>query len=99
MDCPVASLAAAAGEHFHWRELGVADIVGYPIATMPMGVLKYNGRPFAMGIIAQAGREDLMFQFMSAWEAVFPPRHIPARLLEYEESENDKDGSSLVPKI
>lgn len=47
---------------------------------MPLGVLDFNGRPFGLGIIAQAGREDLMFQFMSAFERHFPPRPVPSRL-------------------
>ena len=49
---------------------------------MPMGLLKCNGRPFGLGIIAQAGREDLMFQFMSAFEAMSPARCIPTLLLQ-----------------
>ena len=46
-----------------------------------MGLLKRNGRPFGLGIIAQAGREDLMFQFMSAFEDMSPRRCIPTSLL------------------
>ncbi|KAH6714418.1 amidase signature domain-containing protein [Leptodontidium sp. MPI-SDFR-AT-0119] len=53
---------------------------GYPIATMPAGVIQADGRPYGLGIMAQAGREDLMFQFMSAFEAHFPPRVVPPRL-------------------
>lgn len=49
---------------------------------MPLGVLDYNGRPFGLGLIAKAGREDLMFQFMSAFEATFPQRRIPNLLLK-----------------
>lgn len=45
---------------------------------MPLGILDYNGRPFGLGLVAQAGREDLMFQFMSAFEASFPKRGIPS---------------------
>ncbi|KAL8741179.1 MAG: hypothetical protein Q9190_006184 [Brigantiaea leucoxantha] len=58
-----------------------ASAAGYPIATMPLGILHHKGRPFGLGLIAQAGREDLMFQFMSAYEANFPPRSIPNALL------------------
>ncbi|KAJ5703975.1 hypothetical protein N7493_011113 [Penicillium malachiteum] len=53
---------------------------GYPIATMPLGVIPEDGRPYGLGIMAQAGREDLMFQFMSAFEAHFPPRVVPSRV-------------------
>ena len=47
---------------------------------MPLGLLDYNGRPFGLGLIAQANREDLLFQFMSAFEAVFPKRKVPPTL-------------------
>ncbi|KAJ5100375.1 amidase signature enzyme [Penicillium angulare] len=53
---------------------------GYPIATMPLGVIPKDGRPYGLGIMAQSGREDLMFQFMSAFEAHFPPRALPFRV-------------------
>ena len=48
---------------------------------MPLGLLDYNGRPFGLGLIAKAGREDLIFQFMSAYEATFPKRPIPELLV------------------
>ncbi|KAJ4855571.1 amidase domain-containing protein [Trichoderma breve] len=53
---------------------------GYPIATMPTGVIQADGRPYGLGIMAQTGREDLMLQFMSAFEAHFPPRAVPSRV-------------------
>lgn len=53
---------------------------GYPIATVPLGVLKADGRPYGLGIMAKAGSEHLMFQFMSAFEAHFPPRVLPTRV-------------------
>lgn len=53
---------------------------GYPLATMPLGLLDYNGRPFGLGVIALAHREDLIFQFMSAFEAAFPKRKVPPAL-------------------
>ncbi|KAJ8132474.1 hypothetical protein O1611_g1152 [Lasiodiplodia mahajangana] len=60
----------------------VAAAAGYPIATMPLGTLDYNGRPFGLAIIAKAGREDLMFSFMSAFEANSKPRAVPSRLVD-----------------
>ncbi|PTB48318.1 hypothetical protein M431DRAFT_100241, partial [Trichoderma harzianum CBS 226.95] len=53
---------------------------GYPIATMPAGVIQADGRPYGLGIMAQTGREDLMFQFMSAFEAHSAPRAVPSRV-------------------
>ncbi|KAL6791503.1 amidase signature enzyme [Trichoderma sp. SZMC 28013] len=53
---------------------------GYPIATMPAGIIQADGRPYGLGIMAQTGREDLMFQFMSAFEAHCPQRAVPSRV-------------------
>lgn len=47
---------------------------------MPVGTLNFDGRPYGIGIMAQAGAEDLMFQFMSAFEATFPVRPLPSRV-------------------
>uniref|UniRef100_A0A8H7NGZ5 Amidase domain-containing protein n=1 Tax=Bionectria ochroleuca TaxID=29856 RepID=A0A8H7NGZ5_BIOOC len=60
----------------------MATASGYPIATMPLGVLKDYGRPFGLAIMARAGREDILFTFMSAFEATFPKRVIPTSLLQ-----------------
>ncbi|KID81235.1 LysM domain-containing protein [Metarhizium guizhouense ARSEF 977] len=58
----------------------VSAASGYPIATAPLGVIPEDGRPDGLGVMAQAGREDLMFQFLSAFEAHFPPRVVPPRV-------------------
>lgn len=57
------------------------DLPGYSIATVPLGQFDPNGRPFGLAIIARAGREDLLFAFMSAFEAVSEPRPVPSRLM------------------
>ncbi|KAF2105230.1 amidase signature domain-containing protein [Lophiotrema nucula] len=66
----------------------VSAASGYPIATMPAGVILTDGRLYRIGIMAQTGAEDLMFQFMSAFEAHFPPRVLPSRVHD--------DGSSAA---
>jgi Asp-tRNA(Asn)/Glu-tRNA(Gln) amidotransferase A subunit family amidase len=43
---------------------------------------KEYGRPFGLAIMARAGREDILFTFMSAFEATFPKRVIPTSLLQ-----------------
>ncbi|CAH0023746.1 unnamed protein product, partial [Clonostachys rhizophaga] len=60
----------------------MATASGYPIATVPLGVLKDYGRPFGLAVMAKAGREDILFKFMSAFEATFPKRAIPTLLLQ-----------------
>ena len=53
---------------------------GYPIATMPLGYLDFNGRPFGLCIIARAHQDALLLKVLSAWEATFGPR-LPPPLL------------------
>ncbi|KAJ5162975.1 Amidase [Penicillium coprophilum] len=56
----------------------ISGTAGYPGATLPLGYLDFNGRPFGMQIIAKAHQEALLIQAQSAWEATFPERHPPA---------------------
>ena len=43
----------------------------YPAGTVPLGNLE-NEYPYGLFLLARAGREDLIFRFMSAFEATFP---------------------------
>ncbi|KAH6603923.1 hypothetical protein Trco_007369 [Trichoderma cornu-damae] len=54
-----------------------AAAAGYPIATAPIGQLRYNGRPFGMCILARANDEESLLRFMAAYEAVAAPRPVP----------------------
>ncbi|KAL7941016.1 amidase signature domain-containing protein [Trichoderma barbatum] len=54
-----------------------AAAAGYPIATAPIGHLRYNGRPFGLCILARANEEELLLRFMAAYEAVAAPRPVP----------------------
>ncbi|KAL6802226.1 amidase family protein [Trichoderma sp. SZMC 28012] len=56
---------------------GIALTAGYPVATVPLGYLEFNGRPFGMQIAAKAHQEALLIQAQSAWEATFPKRQPP----------------------
>jgi amidase len=51
--------------------------VGYPIATVPIGQLRYNQRPFGLCIVAKANQEEILLRFMIAYEKVARPRPIP----------------------
>ncbi|KAK2597377.1 hypothetical protein QQS21_006001 [Conoideocrella luteorostrata] len=55
----------------------IAGTAGYPVASLPLGYLDYNGRPFGMQITARAHEEALLIQAQSAWEATFPKREPP----------------------
>lgn len=56
-----------------------AAAAGYPIATAPLGQLRYNGRPFGLCVVAKRGKEELLLQFMAAHESSMAVnRPIPA---------------------
>ena len=50
---------------------------GYPIATLPLSYLDFNGRPFGLVALASAHQDALLVQVQSAWEATFPRRKPP----------------------
>lgn len=54
-----------------------AAAAGYPIATLPLGYLDFNGRPHALAAIAAAHQEPILIQLQSAWEGSFPARKPP----------------------
>lgn len=55
----------------------ISGTAGYPVASLPLGYLDYNGRPFGLQITAKAHQEALLIQVQSAWEATFPKRRPP----------------------
>ncbi|KAJ5132381.1 hypothetical protein N7448_006539 [Penicillium atrosanguineum] len=66
-DCSLTSMATAGG---------------FPLCSMPLGYLDYNGRPFGVSAIAGRNQEALLVKVMSAWEATFPSRRPPPELIE-----------------
>lgn len=84
-DSPLSSLASAASKS-HPLGLGISMVFkdmnqGYPTCTMPLGVLRLNGRPFGMSFVTKAHQEAGLFQIMSAWQSTFQ-RHTPSALDE-----------------
>lgn len=81
-DSPLCIHAAAAGISpppwcFYKRFSVLIAFIGYPIATVPIGQLRYNNRPFGLCIVAKANDEETLLQFMSAYEKVAKPRPVP----------------------
>lgn len=83
-DSPLCIHAAAAGitpyllMFLTKRSIGlIAVCVGYPIATVPIGQLRYNNRPFGLCIVAKANQEETLLRFMNAYEKVAKPRPVP----------------------
>ncbi|KAM0450848.1 hypothetical protein ACHAO4_006239 [Trichoderma viride] len=56
----------------------VASAAGYPVATMPLGVLDLKGRPFGISMTASKHQEKRLFKIMSAWETLGPRQPPPA---------------------
>lgn len=70
-DCTLVIWAADAGK---WNDFEVGLCwrgTGYPSATVPLGNLE-NSYPYVFFLLARAGREDLIFRFMSDFETTFP---------------------------
>jgi amidase len=58
-----------------------AAVAGYPIASVPLSLSTFNGRPFGLQLVARAGAEEKLFEVMSAWEATFPDARSPPPML------------------
>ncbi|KAH6842383.1 hypothetical protein B0I37DRAFT_407452 [Chaetomium sp. MPI-CAGE-AT-0009] len=59
-------------------------LTDYPIANVPLGRYPLKGelsRPFGLAVFARPEQEGIIFRFMSAYEASFPPRAIPERFV------------------
>ena len=56
--------------------------LGYPIATLPLSYLDYNGRPLGLSVIAAPYDEVTLLKVQSAWEATFGPRLPPPALID-----------------
>ncbi|KAG7287135.1 hypothetical protein NEMBOFW57_006640 [Staphylotrichum longicolle] len=54
-----------------------AAAAGYPLATVPLGQLRYNGRPFGLCVVAKANEEEVLLRFMHAWSGVMNCRPVP----------------------
>jgi amidase len=77
-DSFLSSLAAAAG----WNLTPISSFptlmgIGYPIATVPIGRMDFNGRPFGLVALTTAHKEAKLLHFMSAWEKTFLPWPVP----------------------
>ncbi|KAK4868060.1 hypothetical protein LT330_007258 [Penicillium expansum] len=54
-----------------------ASAAGYPVATVPIGQLRYNDRPFGLCLVARADEEETLLRFMGLYESVAKPRPVP----------------------
>ncbi|MCJ1357711.1 MAG: hypothetical protein MMC33_007707 [Icmadophila ericetorum] len=68
----------------------IAAAAGYPIASLPLGYLEYNGRGFGMVAVAGAKQEAKLFEVMSAWDAMFKPVKPPPLLAKASDQATNK---------
>ncbi|KAJ5643622.1 amidase signature enzyme [Penicillium longicatenatum] len=54
-----------------------ASAAGYPVATVPVGQLRYNDRPFGLCLVAMANEEENLLRFMREYERVAQSRPVP----------------------
>ena len=82
-DSQLTKIAAAAGNNaLRDRNISMELMhTGYPIASLPLGHLEYNGRGFGLLAIAGANEEGKLFKVMSAWDAMFSPSKPPPMLV------------------
>ncbi|TPX13844.1 uncharacterized protein E0L32_005788 [Thyridium curvatum] len=57
---------------------------GYPVASLPLGFIDYNGRGFGMLAMAGANQEAKLFEVMSAWDSTFSAVGPPPLLIKEE---------------
>lgn len=50
----------------------VAAYAGWTVGAVPAGFANFNGRAWALHVLAPPGEEGRIFRFMAAWEATFP---------------------------
>ncbi|KAF2498073.1 amidase signature enzyme [Lophium mytilinum] len=58
----------------------LAAAAGWPTAVAPLGAPKLNGQPFGLVLTSPPHTEHLLLQFLTAYEATFPPRAQPLPL-------------------
>lgn len=56
---------------------------GFPIGTLPMSYLDFNGRPAGLLVMAPRHKDSTLVKVMSAWEATFDPRKEPTEFLKH----------------
>ncbi|KAH8601749.1 amidase signature domain-containing protein [Bisporella sp. PMI_857] len=64
----------------------IAAAAGCPVGTVPLGYSKTNGRPFGLAVVAAAGDDQKILNFMAAWDETMPKRKPPPQLVDWDES-------------
>ncbi|RPB01682.1 amidase signature enzyme [Choiromyces venosus 120613-1] len=65
------------------RSTAISAVAGWPIATVPVGVLNSSGRPFGLAVFTSGtdGKgEERLVRFMGSWSTITGKRSVPGRL-------------------
>ena len=57
--------------------------LGFPIGTLPLDYLDYNGRPVGLLVAAPRHKQSTLLKVMNAWENTFSPRKEPTEFLKH----------------
>ena len=89
-DCMLSTYSAAGGKqisvpaaHYTYTLQFLTLLPEFPIATLPISCLDFNGRPVGLLVAAPRHKEWLLIKVMSAWEATFPGRKEPEEFLKH----------------
>jgi amidase len=67
------------------RIVTIAAAAGYPVGTVPLGYSPTNGRPYGIAVVAAAGEERKILNFMSAWDETLPKRKPPPQIVDWDQ--------------
>jgi amidase len=63
------------------RLVSVASAAGCPVANLPLGFARFNGRAHGLNAIARPRDERALLRVMMAWEGTFPEALAPPMMM------------------
>jgi len=63
------------------RLVSVASAAGCPVANVPLGFARFNGRAHGLNVIARPRDERALLQVMLAWQGTFPEALAPPPMM------------------
>lgn len=61
--------------------VSVASAAGCPVANVPLGFARFNGRAHCLNVIARPRDEHALLQVMMAWQRTFPEALAPPPMM------------------
>jgi amidase len=66
------------------RIVTIAAAAGYLVGTVLLGYSLTNGRSYGIAVVAAAGEEGKILNFMSAWDETLPKRKPPLQVVDWD---------------